>query len=754
MDLEDLLRSLAGDDRLVHLERLAPRAARYADLETPLPAAVGAQLGVERLWAHQAQAIDLARSGRSVAVATGTASGKSLCYQAAIGAAAADPIPGTALLLFPTKALARDQLRALGALDLPGVVPCCYDGDTGTEERTFARANATALLTNPDMLHVGLLPHHGRWATFLMRLRYVVVDELHVLRGVFGSHVAQLLRRLRRLCRHYGSDPTFIFTSATIGAPAALATALAGVDVTAVTDDGSPRGERLFALWNPPLLDERSGARASANGETAALVAGLVAGGHRAIAFCRSRKGTELVAADAERRLGRHGAVRPYRGGYLPSERRSIEDELFGGRLRGVVATSALELGIDVGGLDACVLDGFPGTIASMWQQAGRAGRASQRSLAVLVAGDDQLDQWLMAHPDEVFTRSPEPAVINPGNHHVLLPHLACAAYELPLTPGDERWWGEDLEDGVRALVLADALKVRHRTAYWSGRGSPAWQVGLRSGSAEEYRIADGEGHVVGTVDGGRAFSVVHPGAVYLHQGQAFEVTDLDLADRVATVIAVGGEETTQVRSDTDIRILEVEERAVVGRAAMHLGAVEVSQQVTGYQRRDAFTGDVLAHVELDMPASRLTTRAVWWTVLPATLAQAGLDAARWPGTLHAVEHAAIGMLPLFTICDRWDVGGVSTALQGDTGLPTIVIYDGYPGGAGIAELGFGRGPHLLAATLDLIAACPCATGCPSCVQSPKCGNLNEPLDKAGAVALLRVVLASAGRGVAPALAS
>lgn len=755
MELEDLVRSLAGDDRLVHLERLPARAARHGDLAVPLPVAVRERLGVDRLWAHQAQALDLVRAGRSVAVATGTASGKSLCYQAAIGEAAEQAdAPGTALLLFPTKALARDQLRSLVALDLPDVVPCCYDGDTGPEERTFARANATALLTNPDMLHVGLLPHHGRWATFLMRLRYVVVDELHTLRGIFGSHVAQLLRRLRRLCHHYGSQPTFIFASATIGEPAVLASALSGLEVTPVTDDGSPRGERLFALWNPPLLDERSGARASANGETAALVAGLVGGGHRAIAFCRSRKSTEIVAADAGRRLGRPGAVRPYRGGYLPAERREIEDELFGGRLGGVVATSALELGIDVGGLDACVLDGFPGTIASMWQQAGRAGRATQQSLAVLVAGDDQLDQWLMAHPDQVFTRSPEPAVVNPGNHHVLLPHLACAAYELPLTHADERWWGDDLADGVRALALDDELKVRRRTAYWSGRGSPAWQVGLRSGSSEEYRITDADGHVIGTVDGGRAFSVVHPGAVYLHQGQAFEVTDLDLVDRVATVVAVEGEETTQVRSETDIRVLSVDERGPVGRATVHLGAVEVCQQVTGYQRRDAFTGDVLAHVELDLPASRLTTRAVWWTLAPALLAQAGLEAGRWPGTLHAVEHAAIGMLPLFAICDRWDVGGVSTALQADTGLPTIVVYDGYPGGAGIAEHGFARGADLLAATLDLISACPCASGCPSCVQSPKCGNLNEPLDKDGAVAVLRVLVAEAGRSAAPALAS
>jgi DEAD/DEAH box helicase domain-containing protein len=347
--------------------------------------------------------------------------------------------------------------------------------------------------------------------------------------------------------------------------------------------------------------------------------------------------------------------------------------------------------------------------------------------------------------------------VINPSNHHVLLPHLACAAYELPLTMADEQWWGDDLDDGVRALVLADRLKVRRRRAFWAGRGSPAWEVGLRSGSSEEYRIADADGRAIGTVDAGRAFSVVHPGAVYLHQGQAFRVTDLDQADRVATVVAVGGEETTQARSETDIRVFGTEARTVVGRSTMHLGPVEVCQQVTGYQRRDTFTGDVLANVELDLPPSRLLTRAVWWTLTPATLAMAGIEPGRWPGTLHAVEHAAIGMLPLFTICDRWDVGGVSTALQADTGLPTIVIYDGYPGGAGIAELGYAAGARLLAATLELVRACPCAAGCPSCVQSPKCGNLNEPLDKAGAESLLAVLLAdadTAGGVAATALAS
>ncbi|MDQ3145397.1 MAG: DEAD/DEAH box helicase [Actinomycetota bacterium] len=732
-----------GEGRLVHLERLPARPARFAALSDPLPDDVARSFGVDSLWSHQAAAIDLARSGRSVAVATGTASGKTLCYQVPIAEAVQADEQATALLLYPTKALAQDQLRSLTQRDLPGVVATCYDGDSTNEERAWARKHASVVLTNPDMVHVGLLPHHERWATFLMRLRFVVVDELHTLRGIFGSHVAHLLRRLRRICARYGSSPTFIFGSATIGEPAALASALCGLDVAAVTDDGSPRGERLFALWNPPLLDRRSGARASANVETASLLAELVGGQYRAIAFCRSRKGTELVAADTSRRVpsALAPAIRSYRGGYLARERREIEAELFSGRLRGVVATSALGLGIDIGSLDACVLDGFPGTIASLWQQAGRAGRARQRSLAVLVAGPDQLDQWFMAHPAELFSRPPEPAVINPSNPFVLHPHLRCAAYELPLSSADEAWWGDDLDEGVRQLVQADGLKVRSRRAYPPTGEPPAWSVGLRSGSSTEFQIETADGRLVGTVDGSRAFEVVHPGAVYLHQGTVWRVDELDRSDRVARVSPAPGDEVTSARSETSIRILEEEARGVLGRLSHHLGTVEVSTQVVGYRRRDMTTGKLLGTVSLDLPATCLLTRAFWYVVEPDVLHAAGVDPDRWPGTLHAVEHAAIGILPLFTICDRWDVGGVSTALQIDTGKPTIVVYDGHPGGSGIAELGYAAGLRHLSATLEVLRACPCASGCPSCVQSPKCGNGNEPLDKAGALALLEAAV-------------
>jgi DEAD/DEAH box helicase domain-containing protein len=573
-----------------------------------------------------------------------------------------------------------------------------------------------------------------------------------MLRGIFGSHVANLLRRLRRVCAHYGSDPTFIFSSATIGEPGRLASELCGKVVAGVTDDGSPRGERLFVLWNPAAHGSDRGERhpASANRETARLTAHLVQAGHRTIAFCRSRKGTEVVAADVQRQLPTEssGSVRPYRGGYLADERREIERELFEGRLRGVVATNALELGVDIGGLDACVLNGFPGTIASMWQQAGRAGREAQQAIAILVAGDDQLDQWLMAHPTEVFTRPPEPAVVNPDNPYVLLPHLACAAYEQPLQHDDERWWGDSLDEGVRQLVQADRLKVRPRRgaadepmAFWSGRGWPSRGVGLRSGASDEFRIAMADDTIVGTVDYSRAFRLVHPGAVYLHQGQAFRVRTLDLDDRVAYVEPSNGAEYTQPRVDTDISLLAEEESRSVGHSRLGIGPVRVRSQVVGYKRFDAFTGDLLGHADLTLPTTELETRAFWYVVPDDVLAAADVGAAAAPGTLHAAEHAAIGIMPLFTICDRWDVGGVSTPLLPETGAPTIVIYDGYPGGAGIAELGFRFAGEHLAATLDVISSCGCDDGCPSCVQSPKCGNGNDPLDKHGAIRLLQTLL-------------
>ncbi|HEV2369158.1 MAG TPA: DEAD/DEAH box helicase [Acidimicrobiales bacterium] len=774
-DLDEVLRVCSQHGQLLHLHTLPERPGTFRELARPLDPALAERLvPAGGLWSHQAAAIDLAREGRSVAVATGTASGKSLCYQVPIAEAVAGVAgaagsnragggaagePATALMVFPTKALAQDQLRSLAALEVPGLVPATYDGDSGTEERAWARRHANVILTNPDMLHVGILPNHQRWATFLMRLRYVVLDELHTLRGIFGSHVAHVLRRLRRLAAAHGSHPTFVFTSATIGRPSRLASALCGLPVAEVDEDGSPAGERLVGLWNPPLWDRAAGVRASANGETAALLAALVSNGYRSIAFARSRKSAELVAAAAKRRLPDDAAarVRPYRGGYLAQERREIEAELFSGQLLGVAATNALELGVDIGGLDACVLDGFPGTIASFWQQVGRAGRTRRRSLAVLVAGDDALDQWFMAHPDQLLTRPPEPAVVNPANPFVLHPHLECAAFERALVPEDEAWWAPPgvpdggFEDAVRELVVADELVVRRSRAVPASRRNPALKVSLRSGSFEQIRIVDPTGALIGTIERDRAFSAVHPGAVYLHQGQHFRVERLDLDEEAAWVASVDPGELTQARSATEFRILSDDADTSVGAARLSIGRVEVTEHVTGYRRKDLVTGEILGDEELDLPPTRLSTRGFWYTLDERLLTRAGLVGPDGPeelqapdvlpGALHAAEHAGIGILPLFAICDRWDVGGVSTAWHPDTGGATILVYDGYPGGAGIAELGYGAARTHLDATLRAIQECPCEAGCPSCVQSPKCGNLNEPLHKAGAEALLHAVL-------------
>lgn len=731
---------------LVHAERLPARTAAFGDLDRPLPDPIAErlhELGVDQLWSHQAEAVDLLRSGRSVVIATGTASGKSLCYQLPIAEAVGDPLrPGTAMALFPTKALAQDQLRGLGHLSSPGLVATTYDGDTTPEQRTWARANANVVLTNPEMLHCGILPQHARWSTFLMRLRYVVVDELHVMRGIFGTHVSHILRRLRRLCEEYGSSPTFVFTSATIGSPATLASELCGLPVQAVDHDGSPRGERLVAMVDPGRIDVGSGPR-SPNRVTADLVADLVNSGHRTLAFCRSRAGTEVVSAEIVRRnpnLARR--VRPYRGGYLAHERREIEAQLFSGALGGVVATSALELGIDVGGLDAVVMNGFPGTIASLWQQIGRAGREQQPSVAVLVAGDDQLDHHFLRHPQEVFSRAPEPAVVNPANPFILDPHLGCAAYEKPLSHHDERWWSDHLADGVRRLVVDDTLRIRpwQRTprAVWARRGHPASAMGLRSGSPHEVRIAYADGTLVGTVDRSRACELVHPGAVYLHQGRPHRVVALDLIDGAAIVEPDPGREFTQARSDVVLRVLHTDAERSVGRLRVGLAGVEVTSRVTGYQRREVLTGDLLGTEDLDLPPSTLTTRGVWWSVPEDLLDAAGVRARTVPGALHAAEHAAIGILPLFTICDRWDVGGISTAWQEELAGAAIVIYDGHPGGAGVADLAFEAAEDQLRATLEVLERCGCTDGCPSCVQSPKCGSWNEPLDRSAAASLLR----------------
>ena len=594
------------------------------------------------------------------------------------------------------------------------------------------------LLTNPDMLHIGILPGHGRWATFLRRLRYVVVDEVHVLRGIFGSHVGNVLRRLRRLAHFYGADPVFIGCSATIGNPGELATELIGLPVNVVEQDTSPTGEKHVVMWNPEVEDEDL--RRSSLAEATSVFSDLVARDRHTIAFTRSRKGTELMYRWAKERLDDAHAARiaPYRAGYLPEQRREVERRLFNGELLGVTATNALELGIDVGGLDAAVVTGFPGTIASFRQQAGRAGRATDESLAVLVAGQDALDQWFMNHPAALFERPSEAAVINPSNPEVLAAHLGCAAYEIPLEPTEAlEVFGPEVEEVAADLVAEGWLRPRAGRLLWSGQRSPAGSVDIRTASGPPYTILDERGEVVGSVDESRVFSQAHPGAVYLHQGESLVVEELDLQDRVARTRRGEVGYYTQPDVETWVDVRRVIESGTVGRFAHLHGLVEVESHVVGFKKKSIRDRSMISYQPLDLPKRTFTTQALWFEVPDDLIRDSEIEAADLPGTLHAVEHASIGMLPLFAICDRWDVGGLSTNYHPTIGGAVWFIYDGYPGGAGIAPMGWRNGDRHLRATLQALRDCPCHDGCPSCVQSPKCGNFNDPLDKAGAIRLL-----------------
>jgi DEAD/DEAH box helicase domain-containing protein len=750
----------ARNERVTHVEHLPARpgsTAPWPGWADPEVVAALRRTGITAPWSHQLQAADLAWSGRSVVVATGTASGKSLCYVLpALTAARAGS--GTTIYIAPTKALAADQLRAVESLGVDGVRAATYDGDTPMEERDWARRHADVVLTNADMLHHNLLPGHQRWATTFRRLRFVVVDECHHYRGVFGSHVAQVLRRLRRVASHYGAEPVFVLASATTSDPATTAMRLVGTAATEVTDDGSPRGALDVALWEPPLteLHGEQGApvRRPATSEAATLLADLVAEGIRTIAFVRSRRGAETISLSARRALDETtpelaGRVAAYRAGYLPEERRSLERALHDGSLLGLASTNALELGVDVRGLDAVVIAGWPGTHASLWQQAGRAGRTGSDALCVLIARDDPLDTYLVHHPAAVFGRPAEAAVLDPDNPHVLRPHLAAAAAELPITDDEVDSFGPSAAGVLDALVADGLLRRRPAGWYWTARERATDLADLRGTGGPPVRICEtGTGRLLGTVDASSAHAAVHPGAVYLHQGDTYVVAELDLDESVALVEPANPDWTTSARDVTDIGIVTTLRTQAFGGVSLHFGTVDVTNQVVSFLRRRLGSGEVLGEEPLDLPPRELRTQATWWTVDAELLRSADVEPADLPGAAHAAEHASIGLLPLVATCDRWDVGGVSTAHHLDTGLPTVFVYDGHAGGAGFAERAFDRAQLWLTATRDAIASCECVSGCPSCVQSPKCGNGNDPLDKGGAMRLLTAVVQTCWREV------
>jgi DEAD/DEAH box helicase domain-containing protein len=797
--LDTLRRKRGYAGQLAHVRTLPARSPRYGRLRgrlsPPVEQALAAS-GAERLYAHQAEAINAALAGQNVVIATSTASGKTLCFNVPVlEALARDPL-ARALYIYPTKALAQDQLgkwNALAKAAGEGIISplaATYDGDTPQAARSRVRRTARVLLTNPDMLHAGILPNHPLWAEFFRHLTFVVIDEAHTYRGVFGSQVACVLRRLRRVCGLYRVDEgrttndelpqrglpapssfvlrpssalVFIATSATIANPAEHFELLTGLTATVITDDGSPHGPRTFALWNPPFVDRGKSARRSANGEANDLFTALVRQRVRTIAFTRARVVAELLLRYAREGLRKSqpelvNSIAAYRAGYLPEERRRIERELFSGKLLGVTATTALELGIDVGGLDAALLVGYPGTIASLWQQAGRAGRGQDPALAVLIGLGDPLDQYYMRHPDELLGKPHENALLDPDNVYILQRHLPCAAHETPLRVAgedlrgfqnleglddDEALFGPGFVDAMIALENDEIVRFTGDKWVYARRDYPAQDVNLRDAQGDRFAVLNAANnyHMIEELSASTAPFRVHPGAIYLHQGESFLVTEYNAGLRHAVVTPTTADHYTQPREISDVRIVRSLRHRELATTAVYLGRVRLRSQVIGYRRLRQFSEEVLDDLPLEMPETEFETVALWWDLpeaLPRELARRGLD---FLGGIHAAEHATIGMLPLFAMCDRWDIGGLSTPRHPDTDSAQIFIYDGFPGGVGIAEKGFEVLPALWAATLDAIRGCPCADGCPSCVQSPKCGNFNSPLDKQAAELILRSLL-------------
>ncbi|MFC2011265.1 DEAD/DEAH box helicase [Chloroflexota bacterium] len=745
----------AYSNQIVHIEHILPREASCAVLDEPLDVRLHDSLkehGMLPLYIHQTEAMNNARQGRNVMVATSSASGKSLCYNIAVLQALLTEPDSRAIYLFPTKALAQDQLRALRELFCPSLFRAeefaTFDGDTPQAERAKIKRQARIILTNPDMLHVGILPNHGSWSRVLRHLRYVVIDEAHIYRDVFGSHVGGVLRRLHRLCKLYDSNPQFICSSATIANPGEHAEKMTGLHFTVVDNDGSPHGGKEFVFWNPPIIDEAKGVRRSANSEATNLFTELVSQNIRSLTFAHTRRLTELIFTYSRDKLAEVNPamakrIKVYRAGYLPEVRRQIEQELFSGQLLGVVATVALELGIDIGDLEATVLTGYPGSIASTWQQAGRSGRGKEKSLSILIGLDNPLDQYFMRHPDFFFEKRFENALVNTDNPYILRAHLLCAAWELPLTSNDENFFG--LLSAQERTELEKQGMLRKRRWRWHlspAIAYPAQAINIRATSGENFAVIDtSSDSLLETVEASVAFFQVHPGAIYLHQGESYLVTDLDLAGRTAYVVPTTASYYTQTKEIEDLRIVKQTHNKSCGSVEVHLGEVEVTNTVVGFKKKAQFTEEIIGEEPLDLPPQHFHTVALWFDLPLEAVVRLGREQLDFAGGLHAVEHAAIGILPLFALCDRNDIGGVSIPVHPDTGRAQIFIYDAYPGGIGIAEKGFDLVEELWRATLKAVTECPCEDGCPSCIQSPKCGNNNKPLDKKAAQMLLEGLL-------------
>ena len=746
--LANFVASLLASERfgrqVTHHRVVPPVEGDYADPVKPLNAAMRAVLdraGIPRLYTHQARATDLVRAGRDVVVATPTASGKSLIYNLPVLDRFLHDPDATSIFLFPLKALAQDQINAFSALTdhwatdaRPRVA--VYDGDTTDHFRRKIRENPPhILITNPEMLHLAVLPFHSRWTTFLASLSLVVIDEMHTYRGVFGAHMAQVLRRLSRIAALYGARPTYVSCSATIGNPAELALALTGKEAEPVTRGGSPQGKRHFIFINP----EDSPATTAIHLLRAALARNL-----RTIVYAQSRRMTELISLWATEQSGKYaGKISAYRAGFLPEERRDIESRMASGDLLAVISTSALELGIDIGGLDLCILVGYPGSVMATLQRGGRVGRSGRESAVVLIAQEDALDQYIVRNPEDFFSRPPECAVVNPENEVILERHLECAAAEYPLKPQgtDAQWLGS--ENAARSVVSLEQrgllLRSMDGTTLHAARKRPQRHVDLR-GAGASVTLQDNTGAVIGSLDGARAMREAHPGAVYIHRGKTYIVSSLDLAARTAVLEPGKPAYYTRARGNKNTEILSVQAQKSVWGAATGFGRLRVTETITGYEKRTTRDNRLLSVVPLDFDPLIFETEGLWLTI-PDRARHTVEDAfLHFMGAIHAVEHAAIGIMPLLVMADRNDFGGISTPMHAGLGTPAVFVYDGLPGGAGLSAQAFREMETLLSRTLNVVAGCGCETGCPSCVHSPKCGSGNRPIDKDGAILLLQTM--------------
>jgi DEAD/DEAH box helicase domain-containing protein len=730
--------------RLVHHEFILSRKAVYGNVQPPLTPPLKsalAKLNITRLYSHQAESLTSLRKGENVVVATPTASGKSLIYNLALVELLSQEAAGHGLYLFPLKALAQDQYQAFVALnqELPRELQleaAVYDGDTPSSQRRRIKENLPNLLiSNPDMLHLGFLPFHQQWESFFRNLRLVVIDEIHTYRGIFGSHVAQVLRRLQRVCRLYGSQPRYILLSATIENARDFASRLTGLEFWAVEQNGAPQAGRHFFFVNPDI---------SATTVAARLFVKALQSNLKTIAFTQARKLTEIIHMNvAEATPALASKVSSYRAGFLAEERRDIEQGLASGSVAGVISTSALEMGIDIGGLDACILVGYPGTIINTWQRSGRVGRGRSDSLVILIAQPDALDQYFMRHPADFFQRPFEAAVVDPDNPEVVDAHLPCAAAEIPLNGSDDLYCNGGLL-ASRAPVLEASgalLRSAEGNVWYAAKQRPQRLVDIRS-VGEGYVILDKSSEkAVGKNDGVRVFKECHKGAIYLHRGQQHLVTHLDLKRKNVFVKSTKVRYYTRALSEKETEILAVELSRPVANFIVRLGRVRVTEQVVGYEKRNLYSGELLDSLSLELPSQSFETIGFWLEIEDILQEMVRQRALHFMGGIHALEHALISMFPLFALCDRNDIGGIAVPRHLQLQKSAVFIYDGYPGGVGLAARGFDMIEELLKTTVELISACPCDLGCPSCIHSPKCGGGNKPLDKAAALFLAKGLL-------------